>query len=100
MPDLFVLLFSIPLGLLFFFQARWLIRLLLGRYEKAERRVARSIGIFGALLIPLDYGTRLIEEAVHGNVGKMLATGLVVVAVFLLLGWPSFVLGLKQSRMR
>jgi hypothetical protein len=70
MPDLIVLSFSIPLGVLFFFQTRWLIRLLVGRYEKAERRVARYFGLFGASLIPLVYGTRLIEDAVPGGVGK------------------------------
>jgi hypothetical protein len=99
MTDLVVLLFSIPLGVLFFFEGRWLIRLLLGRYEKAERGVARCFGIYGALLIPLVYGIKFIEGAVHGSLGKILAIGLFA-ADCLLLAWPSFVLGLKVSRTR
>ncbi|MFZ0337127.1 MAG: hypothetical protein WAL45_03785 [Terracidiphilus sp.] len=98
MLNLIVLLFSVLLGLLFFFQARWLIRLLLGRHEKQERRAALSFGIFGALLIPLAYGTGLIEGAVSGSLGKILSTGLVVAAVCLFLGGPFFMLGMKESR--
>jgi hypothetical protein len=99
MVDLIVLLFSVPVGALFFFQARWLIRLLLGCYEKAERRVARCFGIYGALLIPLVYGIRFIEDAVPGTFGRILAMGLFA-ADSLLLAGPCFVLGLKVSRTR
>jgi hypothetical protein len=99
MPDLIVLLFSIPLGLLFFFQTRWLIRLLLGRYEKEERRVARLFGVYGTLLIPLVYGIGFIEDAFPGRLGKTLAVGLFA-ADCLLIAWPSFALGMKESRRR
>ena len=100
MPISIALLFCVPLGLLLFFEMRWLIRHLLGRYEKAERTVARSFGMFGALLIPLVYGNGLIEHAVPRTLGRVLANGLVATAVFLLLGWPCSVLGLKLGRMR
>jgi len=97
MLDQIVLLFSVPVGFLFFFQARWLVRLLLRRYEREERMLAVFFGIYGALLIPLAYGVKFIEGAFPGRLGKVLAAGLFA-ADCLLIAWPSFVLGIKESR--
>jgi len=55
MPVNFTLLFCIPIGILYYFAARSLLRFFLGRYEQKERRAARLFGAFGALSIPLIY---------------------------------------------
>jgi hypothetical protein len=69
MPISIALLFCIPLGLLFYFGGRWLLRYLLGRYEQKERRAALFFGAFGALSIPLIYCSGLIGDAIGGRLG-------------------------------
>jgi hypothetical protein len=88
MPISLALLFCIPIGLLFYFEARWLIRYFSGRFEQKERRAARLFGIFGVLLIPLIYCSGLIEHEFPGRFGKPIAIGLCAV-VFLGLFGPA-----------
>ncbi len=76
MPISIALLFCIPIGLLFYFEARWLSRRLAGRYELRERRAARFWGFFGALLIPFIYCFGLLEDAFPGRLGKALSVGI------------------------
>jgi hypothetical protein len=90
MPFYAVLLLCIPIGFLFYFEARWLIRYASGRYEQRERWAARFIGVFGVSLIPLIYSFRLIEDAFPGRLGKSIAIGL-----FLWLPWDFSVLYLR-----
>lgn len=40
MPITYALLLCIPIGLLYYFGARWLVRFFLGLYEQKERRAA------------------------------------------------------------
>ncbi|MGA2167655.1 MAG: hypothetical protein ABSG62_05545 [Terracidiphilus sp.] len=80
MPISLALLLCIPIGFLFYFEARWLIRYALGRYEQRERRAARLFGVFGASLIPSMYCFGIIEEAFPGRLGKTIAIGFFVVA--------------------
>lgn len=80
MPISIALLFCIPIGFLFYFEARWLIRYALGRYEQRERRAARLFGVFGASLIPLIDCFGLIEDAFPGRLGKTIAIGFFLVA--------------------
>lgn len=79
MPFSVALLFCIPIGLLFWIEARWFFRRFLNRYELRERRAASVWGLFGALLIPVIYAYGLIQEAFPGIAGKAVATGFVVV---------------------
>jgi len=78
MPISIGLLLGIPIGLLFYFESRWLIRYASGRFEQRERRAARLFGVFGALLVPLIYCFGLIEDAFPGLVGKTMANGVLV----------------------
>ena len=71
-------LLCIPVGLLFYFEARWLIRYCLGRYEQKERKAARLIGAYGALFIPIIFGFGSIERAIPGRVGELTAYGFFV----------------------
>ena len=75
MPISIALLLCVPIGFLFYFEARWLIRHLFGRYEQRERRAARLFGALGASLIPLMYGFGLIEKALPGHLGHTIAFG-------------------------
>jgi hypothetical protein len=61
MPTSIALLFYVPVGLLFYFEARWFFRRFAGRCEYRERRAARLWGLFGGLLIPLIYCFGFIE---------------------------------------
>jgi hypothetical protein len=79
-PISIALLFCIPIGFLFYFEARWLIRYTVGDYGQRERRVARLLGVFGVALIPLIYSFGLVEDAFPGRLGKVLANGVIVVA--------------------
>jgi hypothetical protein len=97
MPITYALFLCIPIGLLFYFEARWLIRYLLGRYEEKERRAARFFGVFGALLIPLIYCFGHIEDAFPGPAGRAIATGFFA-AVSWGLSYPFFKTCLKESR--
>lgn len=78
MPISVALLFCIPIGLLFWMEARWFLRRFLNRYELRERRAASAWGLFGALLIPVIYAHGLIQEAFPGITGKAIATGFFV----------------------
>ena len=80
MPIDFALLFCIPIGILYYFAARWSLRFFLGRYEQKERRAARLFGAFGALSIPLIYCSGLVGDAVSGRFGQTIAGGLFAVA--------------------
>jgi hypothetical protein len=75
MPISIAILLCIPIGLLFYFGARWGIRYASGRYELRERKAARLFGVFGALLIPLVYFFGRIEDALPGTLGKSIAIG-------------------------
>jgi hypothetical protein len=86
MPIFIALLLCIPLGFLFYFEARWLLRFFLGRYEQKERRAARLFGAFGALSIPLIYCTGLLGDAIPGRFGRTTAAGLFGVATMGLIG--------------
>jgi peptidoglycan/LPS O-acetylase OafA/YrhL len=81
MPISIGLLLCLPIGILFFFEARWLIRYAVGRYEQRERRAARIFGIFGASLIPLMYCFGRIEGAFPGRLGKAIAMGFFMVVI-------------------
>jgi len=80
MPISIALLLCIPIGFAFYYEARWLIRYFLGRYELRERRAARLFGVFGGLLIPMIYCFGLIEDALPGRLGKTAAIGFFMVA--------------------
>jgi hypothetical protein len=97
MPITYALLLCLPIGLLFYFEARWLIRYLLGRYKEKERRAALFFGIFGALLIPLIYCFGHIEDESPGSAGKAIAAGFFV-AVSWVLAYPFFKTCLKESK--
>jgi Na+-driven multidrug efflux pump len=86
MPINFALLFCIPIGILYYFAARWSLRFFLGRYEQKERRAARLFGAFGALSIPLIYCSGLVGDAVSGRFGQTIAGGLFAVAALGLVG--------------
>jgi hypothetical protein len=86
MPISYALLLCIPIGLLFYLEARWLIRYLLGRYEKRERKAACLFGAFGASLVPLINCFRLIEDALPGRLGTTIASGFFMVAAMGLVG--------------
>lgn len=75
MPISYALLLCIPIGLLCFFWARWLLRFHLGRYEGSERRAALSFGAFGALSIPLLYCAGLIRASIPGKFGEFVGAG-------------------------
>jgi hypothetical protein len=82
MPISIALWFGIPIGFLFYFEARWLLRFFLGRYERKERLAARFFGAFGVSLIPLVFCSGLIEHAFPGRLGEILAMGF-----FMVVGW-------------
>ena len=71
MPISYALLLCIPIGLLAYFEARWTIRYVLGRYEQRERRAARLIGVYGALIIPLIYVCGLAGDSFSQPTGKI-----------------------------
>ena len=75
MPISIALLLCIPIGFLAYFEARWLIRYLFGRYESRERKAALICGFFGASLIPLLYCFGYIEQEFPGRIGENLAMG-------------------------
>ena len=79
MPINIALLFCIPIGILFYFAARWLLRFFLGRYEQKERRAALIFGAFGALSIPLIFCAGLVGDAIPGSLGRTVAGALFAV---------------------
>ncbi|MGA2753100.1 MAG: hypothetical protein ABSE53_04980 [Terracidiphilus sp.] len=86
MPISIALLLGIPLGFLFYFEGRWLLRFFLGRYEQKERRAARFFGAFGALSIPLICCSGLIADAIPGPLGKAVSGGFFGIATIGLVG--------------
>jgi len=86
MPISYALLLCIPIGALYFFAARWLLRFFLGRYEQKERKGAWLFGAFGALSIPLIYCSGLVGDAISGRLGRAVAGGLFGVAAVGLTG--------------
>lgn len=85
MPISLALLLCIPIGILFYFEARWLVRKFASCGEQMQRRIARTWGIFGAMLIPLIYCFGMIESAISGTLGKVLASGFFMIAGLVLL---------------
>jgi hypothetical protein len=86
MPINYALILCIPIGLLFYFGARWLLRFLLGRYEQKERRAALFFGAFGALSIPLIYCSGLVGDTIGGRLGETVDGVLFAVAALGLIG--------------
>ena len=78
--------FCIPIGALYYFAARWLLRFFLGRYERNERRAARLFAAFGTLSIPLIYCSGLVGDAIKGRFGQAVAGGLFAVVTMGLIG--------------
>ena len=96
MPISVALLFCIPIGLLFYMEARWFFRRFLHRYELRERKAACAWGLFGVLLIPVIYAHGLIQESFPGTTGRTIATGFFVV-VGLLVCSPIFAILAKEK---
>jgi hypothetical protein len=86
MPISIALLLGIPIGLLFCFEARWLIRYAFDRHARRERITARFCGVCAALLIPLVCCFGLIEGALPGRLGMVVANGTIVVDMLPLVG--------------
>jgi hypothetical protein len=86
MPISIALLFCIPIGILFYFEGRWLIRYAFGRFEQRERRAACFFGVLGASLIPLIFCFGLIEHVFPGRLGETMAIGFFVAAFWALVG--------------
>ena len=76
MPITLALWFCIPIGALYYFAARSLLRFFLGRYEQKERNAARLFGAFGALSLPLIYCFGLVGNSISGKFGHAIAGGL------------------------
>ena len=98
MPISIALLLCIPLGLLFYFGARWLLRFFLGHYERKERMSARLFGAFGALSIPLIYYSGLVGDAIPGRLGKVVASGIFALIAMGLIG--PFLMTLMEGKWR
>jgi hypothetical protein len=62
MPISYALLLCIPIGFVFFLLARFLLRFVMGHYERPERRAALIFGFFGALLIPTIWVGGCLDE--------------------------------------
>jgi hypothetical protein len=86
MPISIALFLGIPIGFLFYFEARWLIQWCLGRYESRERKVARFCAFFGVLLVPLIYCFGFIWQEFPGRIGEVLAMGFFTAASFAFAG--------------
>jgi hypothetical protein len=67
MPISIALLFCIPIGFLFYFMARFLLRSWFCRYEWRERRAACVWGAFGALIIPAIWIAGCLEDEYPGR---------------------------------
>jgi len=80
MPISIALFLGIPIGLLFYFEARWLIRYWTGRYESPEHKAARICGFFGLSLVPLIYCFGFIGQEFPGRIGEILAIGFFMIA--------------------
>ena len=85
-PMSLALWFCIPIGALYYFAGRWLLRFFLGRYERRERRAAWLFGAFGALSIPLLYYSGLAGDAISVRFGRAVAGGLFAVVALGLIG--------------
>jgi len=85
MPITYALFLCVPIGLLAYFEARWLIRYVSERYAQRERKAVRLVGVYGALIIPLIY--------VCGRAGDSFSspTGKIVTAVLFSLITAAFV---------
>jgi hypothetical protein len=86
MPINYALLLCIPIGLFAYFEARWMIRFVLGRYEQRERRAALLVGAYGALIIPLIYVCGVAGDAFSRHIGKFITPVMfaLISAVFVL----------------
>jgi hypothetical protein len=60
MPITYALLLCVPIGALFYFEMRWVIKRFFGSYGQKEIAAARLWGLFGALIIPFIYCSGLI----------------------------------------
>jgi hypothetical protein len=81
MPIAIGLLLCIPIGFLFYLQARWLFLRIFRRYGEKERRVARLFGLLGLLLVPLAYGFSLLKNAIPGKPGEAIARGILIMVL-------------------
>jgi hypothetical protein len=97
MPISIALLFCIPIGFAFYYEARWLTRYYMGRYELTERRGALAFGVFGGLLIPIIYCAGCAEESFSGKIGKMIAVGITVFAGMIIAGFAGRILVSKKK---
>jgi hypothetical protein len=86
MPISLALWFCIPIGALYYFVARWLLRFFLDRYEQKERKAARLFAAFGTLSITLIYCSGLVGDAISGKLGQAVAGGLFAVIALGLIG--------------
>ncbi|MGO9324941.1 MAG: hypothetical protein ACLP07_10305 [Terracidiphilus sp.] len=86
MPISYALLLCIPIGLLAYFEARWMLRFFLGRYEQKERKAAYCFAAFGALSVPLIYVSGIVGAAISGMFGTVVSGVLFGVVAMLLIG--------------
>jgi hypothetical protein len=86
MPISYALLLCIPIGALYYFGARWLVHIFLGRYHEKERRAALLLGASGTLSIPLICCSGLIGDAISGRFGRAIGGTLFAVVALGLMG--------------
>jgi hypothetical protein len=86
MPIAIQLLLCVPIGLVAYFEARWLIRHFFGHFESRERKAALICGFFGVSLIPLLHCFGYIEREYPGRLGENLAMGFLFIAFWAFAG--------------
>jgi hypothetical protein len=100
MPISAALLFCIPIGIAFYFEARWLIRWATRRCDLKERRLAIAFGVLGALLIPVAYSACLAQSALSERLEKTIAVGIIVAVAGCIAGFAgcAFVSDQKEAK--
>jgi hypothetical protein len=81
MPISIALFLGIPIGFLFYLEARWLTLRIFRRYGENECKVARLFGVLGLLMVPLIYCFGLLENAIPGKLGEAIAEGFLMVVL-------------------
>jgi hypothetical protein len=81
MPISYALLLCIPIGFVFFLIARFLLRYVMGHYE---RRAALIFGFFGALFIPIIWISGCLEEEFPTISGSVISTVLLSVEILVI----------------
>jgi branched-subunit amino acid permease len=97
MPINYALLLCIPIGLLAYFEARWMSRFLLGRFEERERRAAWLVGAYGALIVPLIYICGVAGDTLSGRIGKFVGPVLFALISLVFVG-PMFRVLFERAR--